>query len=582
MSMDCSRREWLSVLGAGWLAHMPLAQALEWNEPKAFSKFYDIPRLGQVSFLHMTDCHAQLLPNHFREPSINIGVGERTNQLPHVVGPHLLKALGVDRGTRDAYAFTHLDFSSAAKRYGATGGFSHLMTLVKHLKASRPGAMLLDGGDSWQGSATALWTQGEDMARACQLLGVDVMTGHWEFTLGAQRVQALIQTHLKPQIEFIAQNVKTTDFEDPVFKPYVLREQNGVLCAVIGQAFPYTPIAHPKYMVPGWTFGIQEKALQDIIEEVKEKGAKVVILLSHNGLDVDLKLASRVQGLHAILGGHTHDALPKPVWVNNSSGQTLVTNAGCNGKFIGLLDVAVNASGVHKLSYHLLPVFSNLIKPDPEMDQLIKEIRAPFLEQLQVSFGVSEGLLYRRGNFNGSADQLILNALMQELDAPIAFSPGFRWGSTLLAGESLTREWLMGQMATTYSNHNLSYLKGSEIKAILEDVGDNLFHPDPYYQQGGDMVRVGGLRYTCEPHARSGHRIHNLSLKGKGIDPSKVYKVAGWASVNEPQSTQGERPVWRLVENYLTGHLSRQGQLATPVPQLPLLRGVQSNHGLIT
>ncbi len=580
--MDCSRREWLGVLGAGLLSKMPLAQALEWTESKAFSKFYDIQRVGQVSFLHMTDCHAQLLPNHFREPSINIGVGERHNLLPHLVGEPLLKELGVARGSPEAYAFTHLDFSSAAKRYGATGGFSHLRSLVKHLRASRPGAMLLDGGDSWQGSATALWTQGEDMARACRLLGVDAMTGHWEFTLGAPRVQALIQANMNAQMEFIAHNVKTTDFEDPVFKPYVLREQNGVLCAVIGQAFPYTPIAHPKYLVPDWTFGLQEKALQDLIQEVRGKGAKVVVLLSHNGLDVDLKLASRVEGLHAILGGHTHDALPKPIWVKNRGGQTLVSNAGCNGKFIGLLDLAVNASGVHEVSYHLLPVFSNLIQPDPEMDQLIKDIRAPFLEQLNVSFGVSEGLLYRRGNFNGSADQLILNALMQELDAPIAFSPGFRWGPTLLAGQSITREWLMGQMATTYSNHNLSYLKGSEIKAILEDVGDNLFHPDPYYQQGGDMVRVGGLRYTCEPHARRGHRIQNLSLKGQGLDPSKTYKVAGWASVHEAQSTQGERPVWQLVENHLSSQVTKQNQLATPVPQVPRLKGVQNNLGLST
>ena len=625
MTMDCSRREWLSWLGAASLAQMPLAQAMAWEKGKAFSALYDIKRLGQVSFLHMTDCHAQLLPQYFREPSINIGVGESANRLPHLVGEPLLAQLGVKRGSPEAHAFSHLDFVDAAKRYGATGGFAHLRTLIQHLKASRPGALLLDGGDTWQGSATSLWTQGQDMAQACRLMGVDVMTGHWEFTLGAQRVEELLNTTLSGQVQFVAHNVKTRDFEDPVFKPYVLREQNGVLCAVIGQAFPYTPIAHPKYLVPDWTFGIQEKALQETIDEVEGLGAQVVILLSHNGLDVDLKLASRVRGLHAILGGHTHDALPKPIWVANRGGQTLVTNAGSNGKFLGLLDLDVSPSGVKAMSYRLLPVFSNLIPADPSMQALIEQLREPFAKDLNATFGVSEGLLYRRGNFNGTADQLILNALMQELDAPIALSPGFRWGSTLLPGQTITREWLMGQMATTYSNHTLSYLKGSEIHAVLEDVCDNLFHPDPYYQQGGDMVRVGGMSYTCTPNAKRGQRIQDLRWKGRLLDPSKVYKVAGWASVNEDQATQGTRPVWSLVEKYLGGARGDQAQsslseplsntntasrssvlpqwsqdkrlvnqdmnqemgnrpnnhLKTPVPQVPQLRGLGRNQGWV-
>lgn len=581
-TMDCTRREWLSVLGAGYLANMPLARALEWDRQKAFSALYDIQRLGQVSFLHMTDCHAQLTPQYFREPDTNIGVGASTNRLPHLVAQPLLTQLGFKRGTAEAHAFSHLDFVDAAKRYGATGGFAHLGTLVKHLKATRPGALLLDGGDSWQGSATSLYTQGQDMAQACRTLGVDVMTGHWEFTLGQRRVEELLQTTLKGQLDFVAQNVRTTDFEDPVFKPYVLKEQNGVLCAIIGQAFPYTPIAHPKYMVPDWTFGIQEQALQASIDEVVAKGAKVVVLLSHNGLDVDVKLASRVRGLHVILGGHTHDALPRPIQVQNAGGQTWVTNAGCNGKFIGLLDLEVNDSGVQKMAYHLLPVFSNLIAPDPEMASLISQLREPYLKDLSLSYGLTEGLLYRRGNFNGSADQLILNALMQELDAPIAFSPGFRWGSTLLPGQSITKEWLMGLMATTYSNYTVSQLKGSDIHEVLEDVCDNLFHPDPYYQQGGDMVRVGGMTYSCHPYAKRGQRIQNLRLKGQLMDPAKVYKVAGWASVNEPQESQGSRPIWTLVERYLGGALSTQSSpkaLSPQRPQLPELKGVAQNQG---
>ncbi len=582
MSMDCSRREWLSWLACGSLAHMPLAKAMKLSDERAFSALYDIQRVGQVSFLHMTDCHAQLMPQYFREPDTNIGVGESVNRLPHVVGEPLLAELGLQPGTQEAHAFSHLDFVSAAKRYGKMGGFAHLTTLIKHLKSTRPGAMLLDGGDTWQGSATSLWTQGQDMARACRLMGVDVMTGHWEFTLGASRVEELLQTTLKGGLDFVAQNVRTRDFEDPVFKPYVLKEQNGVLCAIIGQAFPYTPIAHPKYCVPDWTFGIQEKALQGVIDEVLGLGAKVVVLLSHNGLDVDLKLASRVSGLHVILGGHTHDALPKPLQVKNPGGHTLVTNAGCNGKFIGLLDLEVNASGVKSISYHLLPVFSQVIAPDPQMEQLIAEIREPFLKDLNVSYGVTQGLLYRRGNFNGSADQLILNALMQELDAPIAFSPGFRWGSTLLPGQTITKEWLMGLMATTYSNATLNDLKGSDIHEILEDVCDNLFHPDPYYQQGGDMVRVGGMSYSCNPFAKRGQRIQNLRIKGRLMDAHQTYKVAGWASVNEPQEHQGSRPVWTLVERYLGGSRAHSGPsktLAEQRPQLPQLSGVAQNLG---
>ena len=561
---------------------MPLAHALDWDSQRAYQAFYDIKRVGQVSFLHMTDCHAQLMPQYFREPDTNIGVGESTNRLPHLVADPLLAQLGLQRNTPEAHAFTHLDFVSAAKRYGKTGGFAHLMTLIKHLKSSRPGALLLDGGDTWQGSATALWTQGQDMAQACRLMGVDVMTGHWEFTLGAQRVEQLLQTTLKGGLEFVAQNVRTRDFEDPVFKPYVLKEQNGVLCAIIGQAFPYTPIAHPKYLVPDWTFGIQEQALQGVIDEVVGLGAKVVVLLSHNGLDVDLKLASRVRGLHVIMGGHTHDALPKPIQVKNAGGYTLVTNAGCNGKFIGLLDLEVNASGVQNMSYHLLPVFSNLIPPDPDMQQLIAQMREPYLKQLNVSYGVTQGLLYRRGNFNGSADQLILNALMQELDAPIALSPGFRWGSSLLPGQRITKEWLMGLTATTYSNYTLNYLKGSDLHEILEDVCDNLFHPDPYYQQGGDMVRVGGMSYTCSPYAKRGQRIQNLRMKGRLMDPNKTYKVAGWASVNEPQESQGSKPVWAVVERYLGGAGEIEGPgkaLAPQRPQLPELKGMAQNQG---
>jgi sulfur-oxidizing protein SoxB len=426
-----------------------------------------------------------------------------------------------------------------------------LATLVKQLKDSRPGALLLDGGDTWQGSGTALWTQGQDMVDACKLLGVDVMTGHWEFTLGMERVKEIIEKDFANRVDFVAQNVKTNDFGDPVFKPYVIREMNGVSCAIIGQAFPYTPIANPRYMVADWEFGIQDENLQKMVDEVRAKGAQVVVVLSHNGMDVDLKMASRVSGIDAILGGHTHDGMPVPTLVSNKGGQTLVTNAGSNGKFLGVLDFEVKAGKVTDFRYKLLPVFAQYLRADPAMAELIRKIRAPFETKLQERLAISEGLLYRRGNFNGTGDQLLVDALMDVQGAEIAFSPGFRWGTTLLPGQAITREWLLDMTATTYSYATVTEMTGETLKTILEDVCDNLFNPDPYYQQGGDMVRVGGLQFSCDPTATMGRRIGNMRLKGKPIDAGKKYKVAGWAPVAEEARQQNLPMVWDLVEKWL-------------------------------
>ena len=428
-----NRREFLGTLAAAAACGAPLGA----SRAQVTQSLYDLPPFGNVSLLHFTDCHAQLLPTHFREPSVNIGVGEARGRFPHLVGEHLLRDAGIKPGTAEAHAFTYLDFAAAAKRYGRIGGFAHMATLVKRLRASRPNALLLDGGDTWQGSATSLWTRGQDMIAACQQLGVDMMTAHWEFTYGDKRVQEAIRS--LGRIEFLAQNVKTADFGDPVFKPYVMREMNGVPVAIIGQAFPYTPIANPRYFVAEWTFGIQEAALQKIVEEVRVKGARVVVLLSHNGMDVDVKLAGRVRGIDAILGGHTHDGVPKPVIVTNAGGKTVVTNAGSNGKFLGVLDLDVKA-GVVDFRYRLLPVFANLLPADAAMQSLIDQVRAPFKEKLDEPLAVTEGLLYRRGNFNGTFDQLILDALMAAKNAEIGFSPGFRWGTTLLPGQTITRE----------------------------------------------------------------------------------------------------------------------------------------------
>ena len=565
------RRAFLEALAVAAASGLPLASraALDGDGRDV----YDLPTFGNASLLHFTDCHAQLLPVHFREPNVNLGIGAAAGRPPHLAGEHFLRAYGFAPRTRNAYAFTHLEFEKAAKVYGRMGGFAHMATLVKRLKASRPGALLQDGGDNWQGSATALWTKGQDMIDASKLLGVDVMTGHWEFTYGQERVKQVVENDFKGKVEFLAQNVSTADFNDPVFKAYTIREINGATVAIIGQAFPYTPIANPRYFVSDWTFGIQEAELQKRVEEVRAKDAQAVVLLSHNGMDVDLKLASRVTGIDVILGGHTHDAVPLPVEVANPGGKTVVTNAGSNGKFLGVLDMDIREGRLREVRYRLLPIFSNLLPADAEMASHISKARAPFLDRLGENLSTSSGLLYRRGNFNGTVDQLILDSLLAVKGAQIAFSPGFRWGTTLMPGQVITTEQVMDWTAITYPYTTLNEISGEMIKTILEDICDNLFNPDPYYQQGGDMVRVGGMTYTCTPGEGMGRRISDMRLKGKPIEPGKTYKVAGWAPVAEGATGQ---PIWEVVTQYLKGRKT----VAPPKLSLPKLVGVEGNPGI--
>ena len=577
--MNLSKREFLQVLGAAFAAGLNLGMFSHADAASAQRGLYDIAPFGNVSLLHMTDCHAQLMPIHFREPSVNMGVAAMQGNLPHLVGNHLQKMLAIAPGSAQSHAFTYIDFENAARAYGKVGGFAHLATLVKQLKASRPGALLLDGGDTWQGSATALWTDAQDMVDACKLLGVDVMTGHWEFTYGMERVKEIVEKDFAGKIDFVAQNIKTTDFGDPVFKPYVLREINGVQVAIIGQAFPYTPIANPRYMVADWSFGIQDDNLQKMVDEVRAKGAKVVVVLSHNGMDVDLKMATRVRGVDAILGGHTHDGVPVAIPVSNAGGKTLVTNAGSNGKFLGVMDFQVGSAGVSDFRYRLLPVFSNQIKADPAMAALIEKVRQPYASKLAETLAVTDGLLYRRGNFNGSWDQLVCDALMEVQGADIALSPGFRWGTTLLPGDAITRELMMDQLAITYPYTTLTEMSGESIKGILEDVADNLFNPDPYYQQGGDMVRVGGLAYTCEPGQKMGQRISGMRLGGKPVEASRRYKVAGWAPVAEAARTApGSKPIWDVVETWLKSQAG--GHVKARKINTPTLLGMTGNQGI--
>jgi sulfur-oxidizing protein SoxB len=575
--MSLSRREFLQMLAVGAAAGLVFDSGVTGRKALADDRkaggLYDVPPFGNVSLLHMTDCHAQLIPTYFREPNINIGVGAARGKPPHLVGEALLRHFKIAPGSLEAHAFTYLDFEQAARRYGKIGGFAHLATLVKNLRASRPDrTLLLDGGDTWQGSATSLWTKGQDMVDAQKLLGVDITTGHWEFTYGAERVKQIVDNDLKGRIEFLAQNVSDATWGELIFKPYVIREINKVPVAIIGQAFPYTPIANPRYLIPDWTFGINDDHMQKMVDEVQGKGAQVVVVLSHNGMDVDLKMASRVRGIDAILGGHTHDAVPAPSLVKNRGGQTLVINSGCNGKFLSLLDLDVKDGKLRGYRYKLLPVFANLLAPDKEMAAYIEKVRAPYADKLAEKLAVTEGLLYRRGNFNGTFDQLIIDALLAVQGADMAFSPGFRWGTTLLPGDAITMDNLMDQTAITYATATVNQLSGEQIKIIMEDIADNLYHPDPYYQQGGDMVRVGGLQYTLDIAQTHGRRIQDVTIKGKPLNAAKKYQVAGWASV---QPIEPGKPVWDVVAEYLRASRTvRIGQ-----PYIPRLKGASGNPG---
>lgn len=554
------RREFIQLLGlasaAGWLPTMSWADAAK--------TLYDLPNFGNLRLLHITDTHAQLLPIYFREPHVNLGIGDMAGHVPHLVGEQVLKHFNIPANTPLAHAFTYLNFAEAAEQYGKVGGFAHLATLVKQLR-SRYGedkTLLFDGGDTWQGSGTAYWTRGDDMVGACNVLGVDVMTGHWEFTYLAKEVRANIA---KFKGDFVAQNVLVKEeslFEGVTaydedsghaFQPYTIKKRGDLRVAVIGQAFPYTPIANPQRFIPDWTFGIQETAMQEMVNRVRAKERPdVVVVISHNGMDVDLKMASKVTGIDVILGGHTHDAVPQPVEVKNDTGTTLVCNAGSNGKFVGVLDFDVQGGKVKGYQYKLLPVFANLLNPDAAMADYITQVRKPYLDKLNEPLAVADQVLYRRGNFNGTFDQVICNALCEQLDAEIALSPGFRWGTSVLPGQTITMERVMDQTGITYPETYVREMRGSEIKAILEDVCDNLFNVDPYRQQGGDMVRVGGLDYVCNPSASMNQRISELTLdNGKPLEMQKKYKVAGWATVG---SVAPGAPIWEVVAAHLRAH----------------------------
>ncbi|HJM01734.1 MAG TPA: thiosulfohydrolase SoxB [Arenicellales bacterium] len=581
--MSLNRREFVQLLSLAATAGLPLTGRSSSSDP---AQIYDFPSFGNVSLLHFTDCHAQLLPLYFREPSANIGLGDAFGRVPHRVGTYFLDHFSIPQDSPEAYAYTCLDFESMARQFGKVGGFAHLATLIKRIRALRPHSLLLDGGDTLQGSATALWTQGRDMIGASKLLGVDIMTGHWEFTYGMDRVRAIIDGELDP-IEFLAQNVVLTEdaaFDDKpaydpesgqVFKPYTLREVNGVRVGIIGQAFPYTSLANPRYMVEDWSFGIRDAQCQSMVDALRDQGAELVVVLSHNGMDVDLKMAQHVSGIDVILGGHTHDGVPVPEIVNSPSGRTLVVNSGSNGKFLSVMDLDVRHGHLVDYRFRMLPVFSNFLPADSEMAAYIDGVRSPFVDQLSRVIASTEVTLYRRGNFGGTFDQVILDAMLKIRGADIAFSPGFRWGTSLLPGDSITYEHVMDQTAITYAKSTLNEMTGEMIHQLLEGIADNLFNVDPYYQMGGDMVRVGGLSYTIDPAATIGRRISALELAGKPLDAAKTYRVAGWASVN-PQPDELPN-IWDVVSEYLIDtQVIRNVAL-----NLPRVKGVDNNPGMI-
>jgi sulfur-oxidizing protein SoxB len=578
--MTIRRRDFLTLAGAAALSGGLPRMARSADS----ASVYDLERFGNARILHMTDTHAQLLPVYFREPSVNLGLGPMQGRPPHLVGRAFLDRFAIRPDSADAYAFTCVDFEKSAPRFGKLGGFAHLKTLIDHLRsdAGSGRSLLLDGGDLWQGSGLANTMQGADMVEAANLLGIEAMTGHWEFTYGESALRSNLERF---KGEFLAQNVYLTQeaaFNDAkafdpasgrVFKPATIKEIGGHRVAVIGQAFPYVPIAHPKRFTPDWTFGIRDDELQKLVNGLRTNDkVDAVVLLSHNGMDVDLKLAGRVSGIDVILGGHTHDAVPQPLPITNAGGTTLVTNAGSNGKFLGVLDLELAKGRVGGVRYRLLPVFSELLKPDAAMQALIEKIRQPYAAAYAEKIATSDRLLYRRGNFGGTVDQLICDALRGELNAEIALSPGFRWGLSVLPGQPVTMEDVLSETAMTYPETYVQSMTGSQIKDILEDVCDNLFNADPYYQQGGDMVRVGGFSYTCTPAENVGHRISELKLdNGHAIAAGKSYKVAGWASVNE----QKGMPVWDVLARHL-----RSGKTSDRRGDGVTLKGVDDNPGI--
>ena len=547
-----NRREFLQIMIAAYIA------GFKGNSHADNSVNYDYHFDSDLRLLHITDTHAQLNPSFFREPNINLGTGINKNKPPHIVGQSFLDYYSLD-GDFNKYLYTYINFNELSDRYGKIGGYAQLKTVIDKLRNQCNGnSLLLDGGDTWQGSAVSLFESGKDMVEASNILGVDVMTGHWEFTYGEEQFKKNLESF---KGEFVANNVFLNDeaiFNDvPAYndeghfqKPYTIKNINGKKIAIIGQAFPYTPIANPSRFVSNLTFGIREQELQATVSKIKAKyKPNFIAVLSHNGIDVDKKLASRVEGIDIIFGGHTHDAVPKPIVIKNKTGQTLVTNSGCNGKFISMIDIKFSTNS-YTYKYKLLPILSNEIDENIEMKKYIHNVNKPYEKMLSQTIGYSDDTMYRRSNFNGTFDDLICDSLNSVLNSEISLSPGFRWGPTIASNQPITMGDIYDHTAITYPNTYTRYMTGETIKNILEDVADNLFNKDPYLQQGGDMVRTKGIKYIINPKNNMNNRISNLRLNNNiEIKPNKKYKVSGWASVN---NIEEGKPIWEITKEYLS------------------------------
>ncbi len=625
---DLKRRQLIKLMGAGAAAGSLPGCFIESSQ--AASKpddFYRLDMQGNARILHITDVHGQLLPVYFREPNVNLGVGEAYGRPPHVVGRQLLQHMGINENSPESYAYSYLDFEAAAERFGRTGGFAHIKTLLDRLRESaggRQNTITLDGGDLWQGSGTSLWTRGVDMVEASNILGIDVMVGHWEFTYREDEVLSNVALF---KGDFIGQNVRIKEdalfgddyftmvekydgrglFDEDsghAFRPYVIKKFGGARVAIVGQAFPRTANANPQEFFPDWSFGLREDDMIELVDEIRSsESPDAVVLLSHNGMDVDIKMAERVPGLDAVFGGHTHDGMPQPIKVNNAGGgKCWVTNAGSNGKYVGIMDLDIADNGIKSMKYKMMPIISDWLPADREMNAYIKQMRSTVYSEkiiesrsskfafntgrlgktfdtiLSEKLAIADRTLYRRGNFMGTWDQVICNALRYEFDADVALSPGVRWGTSTLQGQWITMEDIMSQCSMTYAESYVSEMTGTALLNVLEGVADNLFDPDPYLQSGGDMVRVGGLDYTIEPAQNYGKRITEVRLdNGSRLDPEKTYSVTGWATVNR---TPEGRLVWDIVRDYILGKRDNDMILRLPRINHPTLIGVNDNPGI--
>jgi sulfur-oxidizing protein SoxB len=636
------RREFLKIMGVGAVAGTGLiscsksdngaGSAPAGTAPVAapqdpLAGFYDLPMRGNVRILHITDVHGQLKPVYFREPNVNLGMGDAYGRPPHVVGSKLLDYMGLATDTPEAYAYTYLNFESAARKYGKTGGYACIKTLVDRLReqaGGRENTLTLDGGDLWQGSGTSLWTRGVDMVEASNLLGLDVMVGHWEFTYREEEVLSNVALF---KGDFIGQNVRVKEdalFSDEypamvekydgrglydeesghAFRPYVIKNVGGARICVVGQAFPRTANANPQEFFPDWSFGLREDDMIELVEGIRaDENPDAIILLSHNGMDVDIKMAERVPGLNVVFGGHTHDGIPQPVEVKNVEGNTcLVTNAGSNGKYVGVMDFDIQDGSVKGMHYKMLPIITDMLPADKEMEAYINQMRQTkydenivesrssklffnkdrvgktYEEILGEKLAKADRLLYRRGNFMGTWDQVLCNALRHEFDADVAMSAGVRWGTSTLKGDWITMEDVMTQCAMTYGETYVTEMTGKDLMNILEQVADNLFDLDPYLQSGGDMVRVGGLDYTIDPSRPLYERLTEARLdNGHAIEPDTVYKVAGWASVGKAPDG---RLMWDVVRDYILATKDKNDVLVLPKINHPKLVGVSDNPGI--